>query len=431
MDLFGPEFLDSDEVRAAVTALDIGALYRLVQRLGVSQRQIADLTGQSQSEVCAILNNGRQVSNVFVLRRIADGFGISWARMFLGYGEKGPQAPSTEEEVAEDVKRRVVLAAVMGQPFLSLRGEPITLGLPSDDPLPSRLSMAHVHEVRTMTDQLVGRLRYYGGQAGLFGDAVRRYMRWMEVPAPEAVKVRLAAVLAELHTEAGWACHDSGLDGAGYFTHGLPLAHRSGNTYAITYAAWNAGAALVRNGYPNDALKQFQLGGFWARKSTSGNDDPRLPMLIAWLDLNSATAYALMGGIDEAIRHLAKAHDGWEPRDVFERACVDRATAAVHLDLGQLDTAEQLATSALRGYSESQRVDRITNELLLAELHVRAGEPQGLILARHAIDGVRTVRSVATRRQRLLPLAAALEARPGTDTLELAQIARKVAATRI
>ncbi|MGH3865524.1 MAG: hypothetical protein ACRDQ4_05160 [Pseudonocardiaceae bacterium] len=67
MDLLGPGFVDSDEVRAAVNDLDIGALFRLVQRLGVTQRQIAGLTGQSQSEVCAILK-GRKVTNVFVLR---------------------------------------------------------------------------------------------------------------------------------------------------------------------------------------------------------------------------------------------------------------------------------------------------------------------------------------------------------------------------
>jgi hypothetical protein len=83
---FGPEFLDSDEVRAAVEALDIGALFRLVQRLGVTQREIVGLTGQSQSEVSAIVKQGRQVSDVFVLRRVADGFHISRERMFLGYG---------------------------------------------------------------------------------------------------------------------------------------------------------------------------------------------------------------------------------------------------------------------------------------------------------------------------------------------------------
>jgi transcriptional regulator with XRE-family HTH domain len=159
-----PWFLDDDEVRVALAARDIGALYRLFKRLGVTQRQIAGLTGQSQSEVCEILK-GRQVLNVLVLERIADGFGIPRERMGLGYGEKGPRAPSTDGAVDEKVKRRVLIAAAMGQPLLSVRGEPITVGLPTDDPLPSRLGLADVQEVRTFTDQLVGRARYYGGQA--------------------------------------------------------------------------------------------------------------------------------------------------------------------------------------------------------------------------------------------------------------------------
>jgi hypothetical protein len=127
------------------------------------------------------------------------------------------------------------------------------------------------------------------------------------------------------------------------------------------------------------------------------------------LNLNSATAYALMSGRDEAARHLAMAHDGWELRDAFERAGMDRATAAIHLDLGRLDTAERLAASALRSYSEGHRRDRIMAELLLAEVHVRAGEPRGLILARQAIASVSTSQSVDVRRQRLMPLVAALE----------------------
>ena len=171
MDPLGPEFLDDDEVGAALAARDIGALYRLLKRLGASQRQIARLTGQSQSEVSAIVG-GREVLNVRVLERIADGLGIPRAWMGLSYGEKGPDLTSVAEEVSEEVKRRVLIAAAMGQPFLNLRGEPIRLPLSTDDPLPSRLGMAHVQEVRTFTDQLVGRARYYGGQAGLFGDAL-------------------------------------------------------------------------------------------------------------------------------------------------------------------------------------------------------------------------------------------------------------------
>ncbi|MBW0010411.1 MAG: transcriptional regulator, partial [Pseudonocardiales bacterium] len=46
-------------MRAALAARDIGALYRLLRRVGVSQRKIAQLTGQSPSEVSEIIK-GRQ-----------------------------------------------------------------------------------------------------------------------------------------------------------------------------------------------------------------------------------------------------------------------------------------------------------------------------------------------------------------------------------
>jgi hypothetical protein len=122
---------------------------------------------------------------------------------------------------------------------------------------------------------------------------------------------------------------------------------------------------------------------------------------------------------------------GQRPQNAFERAAGDLVTAVIQLDLGQLDAAEQSAASAVRTYSESHRRSRTLAELFLAEVHVRAGEYQGLTLARHAIDEVSTLQSVAARRQRLMPLAAALEARPGSDTGELARVARKIAATRI
>jgi transcriptional regulator with XRE-family HTH domain len=443
VDSLGPdfleEFLDDGGLRAALRARDIGALYRLLKRLGVSQRQIAGLTGQTQSEVCEILG-GRQVVNVWVLERIADGLSLPRARIGLSYGEEGPDRTPVAEEWSDEVKRRILIAAGMSQPFLSVRGEPVTLPLPTDDePLPSRLSTAHVQDVRTFTDQLVSRARYYGGQAGLFGDAVRRYTRWMDVPGPSEVKARLAAALAELHTEAGWAHHDSGLDGIGYFTRGMGLADDAGDAYVFANASLHAGVTLVRSGHPNDALKLFTLGtlrlkGFLPGKPTPATpraEDPWVPTVIARLTRQSATAYAVMGGLNDATRHLAMVDDGWEPRDGFERAGADFVTAGIHLDLGQLDAAEQFATSALGTYSENHRRGRTMTQLLLAEVHIRAGEPHGLTLARQAIDGVRTLHSIAARRERLIPLTTALEARPSTDTRELARKARKIAATRV
>jgi hypothetical protein len=70
-------------------------------------------------------------------------------------------------------------------------------------------------------------------------------------------------------------------------------------------------------------------------------------------------------------------------------------------------------------------------ELMLAELHVRTGEPRGLVLAQQAIEAVSTLQSVRARQERLVPLTAALEACPGRDAKEIARIAHQVAATRM
>ena len=383
---------------------------------------------------------GRQVRDVLVLERIADGLGVPRGWMRLGYGENRPATPP--EEVDEDVKRRALLAATtaaaLGQVVQGL-GEFTELALPTRTPLPTRLGMSHVHAVHAVTTQLRGVARYYGGQADLFSAAAKLYTRWMQVPAPAPTKAQLTAALAELHTEAGWYCYDSGLDGTSHFTRALQLAGKTGDTYSIANAAWRAGVTLVRNGHPNDALKLFQLGQFTLGGVTPGKttpatlraDDPRLPTLTARLNLNSATAYALLNKPDQARRYLTEAHDGWTPQDPFERASADRATAVIQLDLGHLDTAEQFATSAVHTYGENHRLGRTQAQLLLAEIHLRAGEPQGPTLAHHAINEISTLHSIAARRQRLIPLATALEARPNTDTQELAQLARKIAATRI
>ncbi|MGH3688352.1 MAG: hypothetical protein ACRDQY_16050 [Pseudonocardiaceae bacterium] len=139
----------------------------------------------------------------------------------------------------------------------------------------------------------------------------------------------------------------------------------------------------------------------------------------------------LMDDPNQAKRCLAGALEGWAPRDAFERAGMDLVVAQVQLDLRQFDTAEQFAASALRTYSEGHRRGRTLAALMVAEVHVRAGESRGLILARQAIEAVSTLQSVSARQQRLVPLATALEARPGNDAKEIAQMAHQVIATRM
>jgi hypothetical protein len=65
-------------------------------------------------------------------------------------------------------------------------------------------------------------------------------------------------------------------------------------------------------------------------------------------------------------------------------------------------------------------------DVTVATIHVKAGDPGGLGLAKAAIDRVATINSPRAR-QRLLPLANALNARPNKEARELARIARQAA----
>jgi predicted XRE-type DNA-binding protein len=100
-----PAVWEEAVMRRALAAHDIATVYRLLGRLGFSQQRIAELTGQGQSEVSAILH-GRRVISYQVLSRIADGLGIprgylglSWCACPAGEASFGPQAPAPSAAV--------------------------------------------------------------------------------------------------------------------------------------------------------------------------------------------------------------------------------------------------------------------------------------------------------------------------------------------
>ncbi|MGH3814445.1 MAG: helix-turn-helix domain-containing protein, partial [Pseudonocardiaceae bacterium] len=156
-----PALFQREDVRQILAALDVGGLYRVLgDDAGISQRQIAACTGQSQSEVSDIAAGHRQVGNHQVLVRIADGFDIPRELMGLSWwgpdgtycgGGTVPEAPMRE---GEDVRRRTLIAttsmAALGQVVQGM-GELTELALPTGEPLPRRLSMSHVHAVEAVT----------------------------------------------------------------------------------------------------------------------------------------------------------------------------------------------------------------------------------------------------------------------------------------
>jgi transcriptional regulator with XRE-family HTH domain len=94
-----------DDARQAIRAQDVGEVYRVLQRYGVSQRVIASLTGQRQSDVSGILG-GRKVRSVAVLTRIADG--LLLPREDFGLATTQAAVAATEKRPARRLGRRVL-----------------------------------------------------------------------------------------------------------------------------------------------------------------------------------------------------------------------------------------------------------------------------------------------------------------------------------
>jgi transcriptional regulator with XRE-family HTH domain len=436
-----PELLARPEVRTALAGHDIGALFRVLREHGWTQREIARATGMAQPSVCEIVQ-GRRVIGFQVLVRIADGLGIPRELMRLGADQGSAYADVTKlgDEVIAEMRRRALIAtagiAFAGRPLQGI-GELAQLPGPRPVPLPSRILPVHVAQVRDLTQNLRDALRTYGSDPAVSSAAAEWADRLLNVPGTEPTTRALRTAVAELHLFAGWEAFDAGLyDRAMYdYNRGLELAIEIGDVYLQAKALSYAGLATVEHGHPNDGLKMLQFAQLKAadippddqRKSVLGVSSRVAVEACARAD--SATALELLGHPRAADTQLGESRELWLPGPADQTGDLDAVVARLQLARGRLDAAEPFAAVSLRRWQSgaSQRARAAQAGLLLATIHVRAGEPDGLRLAHSAITDVAKLTSVRIRR-RLGPLVTALEARPGSDHRQLAQMARQVAA---
>lgn len=74
------------DMRIALARHDVGAVFRLMQRHGFSQRAIAALTGITQVEVSEIVCSRRRILGHAVLERLVEGLELprGWAGLAFG-----------------------------------------------------------------------------------------------------------------------------------------------------------------------------------------------------------------------------------------------------------------------------------------------------------------------------------------------------------
>ncbi|SFS84594.1 Transcriptional regulator, contains XRE-family HTH domain [Saccharopolyspora flava] len=318
-----PDVWNERDMRDALARRDVSEVYRQLRRHGVSQRQIAASTGQSQSEVSEILK-GRQVMAYDVLARIADGLGIPRGYMGLAYDgatamrvAKATNALEAEED--ESVKRRKFLshaaAVTMGS---SVFGTEDSAWAPASasTPAPARIGMTDVQQIQAATKALRDLDYRYGG--GTCRDAVVAQLSWaqqlLDSTSSDPVRKQLFVALADMHSLAGWTSFDVGLldPARSHFGRALEFAKRADDDSLVASVLYRMGRVYLHYQEPNEALKLFQLGQIAAQESGSS-------LTVAVLCANEAWAYGMLNKPDQVQKMVGRT------KDEFARANVDDA----------------------------------------------------------------------------------------------------------
>ncbi|MEU6128854.1 helix-turn-helix transcriptional regulator [Saccharopolyspora sp. NPDC047091] len=436
---------DGREMRDALAARNVSEIYRQLRRIGVSQRQIAASTGQSQSEVSEILK-GRQVMAYDVLARIADGLGIPRGYMGLAYDgatamrvAKSNSGPQAEED--ESVKRRKFLshaaAVTMGA---AVFGAEESTWVPSNvqTPAPMRIGMTDVQQIQAATKALRDLDYRYGG--GTCRDAVVAQLSWaqqlLDANASDQVKRKLYVSLADMHSLAGWTSFDTGLldPARGHFGKALEFAKQAEDDSLVASVLYRMGRVYLHYQEPNEALKLFQLGQIAAQESGSS-------LTVAVLCANEAWAYGMLNKPEQVQKMVGRTKDEFARANVaeapdwvrfFNENDLHGMIGSAHDALAVFDpdryaplaVAETIKCNEAYG-ADMQRT-HVFGLSLQATNHIRAGDLQeGIKVGRSALQIGEKVKSARVA-DRLKPLE--LEAgrhRMNSDARDLSEEIRR------
>lgn len=344
-----PCLWERPHMRMALAQHDISEVYRLLGAAGISQRRIAALTGQNQSEISDI-GQGRQVQAYALLARIADGLGIPRGYMGLAFTDTLTYrlATTTTMNTPEDylMERRTFLGLiskiVMGA-ALTPAELSIIAAAPAAADVPRHVSATEVTQLQVLTTTLRAYDAEHGG--GSCRDAIMAHTQRAEMlltaSCPDDLRPHLLSAVAETKTLAGWVAHDLSLarEARQHLARALQLTQQADDPAHSAIVLYYLGRVPLDNGDPIEALKLFQLGQIAAQ-------DSRSPTAVAFLLANEAVAYAHLGDARQAKTALRRAEDEYahahhdqqpEFTRLFDHVALNTATGRVHSRLGLTD----------------------------------------------------------------------------------------------
>lgn len=412
------ETWEDPEMRAVLAAREVSSVYRLLRRTGVSQRQIAAMTGQSQSEVSEILK-GRQVMAYDVLARIADGLGVPRGYMGLAYDEVTAVRVAVSRDAAdgseesEEVKRREFLAhaakVTVGANVLG-KDSGSWVASPEHTPGPGRIGITDVRQVEAATRALRSLDYQYGG--GFCRDAVVAQLSWgqqmLTASGTEHVKQRLHVALADLHNLAGWTSFDIGLTDSArsHFGKALELAKAGQSEPLVANILYRMGRVYLHQKAPDDALKMFQLGQIAAQESGS-------ELAVAVICANQAWAYAMLGRKEQTMKLINRTRDEFSranlteaedwvkffnETDVYAMIGTVHTVLATTVDPTHTKFAIPALSRAIDAYGEEMTRSKAFNLSALAVNHLLEGDiDHGARIGRQAVDLAENLKSSRVR----------------------------------
>ena len=417
------EVWEQPRMRAALAAHDLAAVYRMLGHQGVSQRRIAALTGQGQSDISETLK-GRRIMAYEVLVRIADGFGVPRGYMGLAFDSStastvaGSNPMHVRDEEEEPVRRRRFLAhaAAVAVGAVTSRWQP-TAAADVVTPAPSKIGLVDVQQLEAVTSSLRTVDYQYGG--GACRQALLAQLSWahalLNADAADAVHRRLQLAVADAHNLAGWTSHDIGLDDSArsHFAQALELARAADDPSLIANVLYRAGRLHLHRGHALEALRLFQLGQITAQDTGDA-------LTVALLCVNDAWAYAVLGDARATNTSLGRANDEFSRADGhaapawvrFFGAADLHATTGVALTVLSAQDQRWCApaitelTASTSGRGQDMTRSRAFELTAMATAHLRAGDrDHGCAVGAQAVDLAEQLRSTRVV-ERLQPLAA-------------------------
>jgi len=410
-----PTLWEAPEMRQALAGHHIDVVYRLLNTRGITQRHIADLTGQHQSEVSGIADGSRQVQAYDVLARIAEGLGVPRGYLGLAYTDSSAALAghhrATFDSKDHDVMERRTFLGLVGKLVAGALLTPQEVDLLAVTPTPAptlgRVGGTEITQLRALTEAFRTYDATHGG--GSCRDAILAQMNWAQslldaAHASDPHRLELALAVADLKTLAGWTAHDLGLPGEAlrYLTQAVQDTQAADSPTHTAIVMHHLGRVPLDNGHPGDALKYFQLGQIAAQDSRSST-------VLALLHADAALAHAHLRDPGAALAQLRRAEDEYahagndeQPSAAafFNDGAMQTNAARVHSTLAlrdenHLDLAIPQLRAALDQDPQTRARQRAFNLAWMATCSLAAGDTTGgVAYGNDAVEAARRLRSV-------------------------------------